>query len=244
MTMGALPRLAILGFGGRMGQLLVQEALRSPRCRLAALYWREQRADLTLPPNCLVSQDLEAVIAAADIIIEFTLPEASVIFARTAAKLGKPLVSGTTGLSAEQQAEIAKAAQSIPLLQAPNTSLSLAVARRAVTLMARLLKDHAYDLGINDWHHREKRDAPSGTAKALAAASLQGNPALAPHYSAQRLGHIVGEHQVMFVGEGESLMLQHSVTDRAIFARGAIAAALWLQSQPKGLHTMDTMLGL
>lgn len=237
-------KIGILGFGGRMGQLLSQEAQRHPQCKLAALYWRVRKEGVAVPDDCLVSSDLEAVIAASDVVIEFTTPEAASIFARQAAQQGKPLVSGTTGLSAEQQAAITHAAARIPLLQAPNTSLSLAVARQMTTLAAYLLAGHSYDVGINDWHHKHKKDAPSGTAKALGAAVTKGDPSQVPAYAAQRLGNIVGEHQVIFAGDGEMLTIGHSVTDRAIFARGALAAACWLQHRSAGLYNMDDVLSL
>jgi 4-hydroxy-tetrahydrodipicolinate reductase len=237
-------KIGILGFGGRMGQLLVQEALAHPYCELAALYWREQKTGVALPSNCLVSNDLDAVIAASDVVIEFTTPEAAAVFATHSAQLGKRIVSGTTGLTPEQQTKITAAATHTAVLQAPNTSLSLAVAKQMTTLAARLLASHGYDIGINDWHHKHKKDSPSGTAKALGVAIHAGNPTATVNYSAQRLGNIVGEHQVMFVGDGEILTLNHSVTDRAIFARGAIAAALWLHGKPHGLYGMNDVLGL
>ncbi|MEJ0063733.1 MAG: dihydrodipicolinate reductase C-terminal domain-containing protein [Alphaproteobacteria bacterium] len=237
-------KIGILGFGGRMGQLLAAEAQRHPGCTLAALYWRQKKDDTPIPEGCLVSNDLDAVIAASDALIEFTTAEASPIFAAHAAKLGKPLVTGTTGLSDAQQEAIKAAAQRIPLLQAPNTSLSLAVTKQLTTLAAKLLRGRDYDIGITDIHHRHKKDAPSGTAKALGAAVLAGNPDAKPSYAAHRLGNIVGEHEVIFAGTGEVLTIHHSVTDRAIFARGAIAAALWLHGQKPGLYGMNDMLGV
>ncbi len=237
-------KIGILGFGGRMGQLLVQETLTHPDCSLAALYWRQQKEGVALPANCVVSNDLDAVLQASDAVIEFTTPDAAVVFANHAAKIGKPLVTGTTGLNETQQAAIVAASKQTAVLQAPNTSLSLAVARQMTTLAARLLANHGYDIGINDWHHRHKKDAPSGTAKALGAAVTAGNPAITPTYSALRLGNIVGEHEVMFAGDGEILTIHHSVTNRAIFARGALAAALWLKDKKAGLYTMQDVLGV
>ena len=237
-------RVGILGFGGRMGQLLVTEALQRRDCKLSALYWRQHREGVLLPPDCMVSNDLDAVIAACDVVIEFTTPDAAAIFATHAARQRKPLVSGTTGLHAEQQEAIKAAAQKIPLLQAPNTSLSLAVAKQLATLAARLLRGHDYDIGINDLHHRHKKDSPSGTAKALGSAVVAGNPDAHPVFAGQRLGSVVGEHDVIFAGQGEVLRIQHSVTDRAIFARGALAAATWLHDKKPGLYSMNDFLGI
>ncbi|MGB4100359.1 MAG: 4-hydroxy-tetrahydrodipicolinate reductase [Alphaproteobacteria bacterium] len=237
-------RIGILGFGGRMGQLLVAEAAQCADIHLATLYWRQQRAGVVLPQDCLVSHDLDAVLAACDVAIEFTTPDAAAVFATHAARFGKPLVSGTTGLNAEQQATLAAAAKKIPLLQAPNTSLSLTVARQVTTLAAQLLRGHGYDVGINDLHHRHKKDAPSGTAKALGNAVNAGDPDARPVYAGQRLGSIVGEHEVIFAGQGEVLRIQHSVTDRAIFARGALAAAAWLHGKKPGFYSMNDVLGI
>ncbi len=237
-------KIGILGFGGRMGQLLVQETLQHPDCKLTALYWRQRKADMALPADCLVSQDLDAVIAASDVLIEFTTADAAPIFASHVARQGRRLVTGTTGLNEAQQAGIAAAARQTAVLQAANTSVSLAVARQLSALAAKLLAGHGYDIGINDQHHKHKKDAPSGTAKALGAAVQAGNPKAEIHYAAQRLGNIVGEHEVMFVGDGEVLTLRHSVTNRAIFARGALTAALWLHDKPAGLYGMNEVLGL
>lgn len=237
-------KIGILGFGGRMGQLLVDATLAHPRCQLAALYWRQTKAGVELPPNCLVSNDLDAVIAASDVVIEFTTPEAAAVFAAHTAQRGKALVTGTTGLQPGQQDIIVASSRQIPVLQAPNTSLSLAVAKQVTALAAKLLAAHDYDVGVTDWHHKHKKDAPSGTAKALGAAVTAGNPKAQPVYAAQRLGNIVGEHEVMFAGDGEILTLHHSVTDRAIFARGALSAALWLHGKPAGLYGMNDVLGL
>jgi 4-hydroxy-tetrahydrodipicolinate reductase len=235
-------KVGILGFGGRMGQLLVDATLAHPRCQLAALYWRQTKDGVQLPPECLVSNDLDAVIDASDVVIEFTTPEAAVVFATHTARRGKALVTGTTGLTPQQQGIISTAAQQTAVLQAPNTSLSLAVAKQVTTLAAKLLAAHGYEVGVTDWHHKHKKDAPSGTAKALGAAVVAGNPLAHPTYAAQRLGNIVGEHEVMFAGDGEILTLHHSVTDRAIFARGALAAALWVRGKPAGLYGMGDVL--
>jgi 4-hydroxy-tetrahydrodipicolinate reductase len=237
-------KIGILGHAGRMAQLLAQAVQENPHCALAALYSRGAQADKPAVPDCVVSNDLAAVMAASDVLIEFTTPAAAIIFAEAAAAQGKPLVSGTTGLDVVQQQAIEQAARHTALLQAANTSLSLAVTKRLAQLAAQLLAGADYDVGINDLHHRFKQDAPSGTAKALGAAVQNGNPTCTPHYAAQRLGYVVGEHQVVFAGHGEVLTISHSVTDRAIFARGAVRAACWLHGQPAGFYGMDDMMKL
>jgi 4-hydroxy-tetrahydrodipicolinate reductase len=154
-------------------------------------------------------------------------------------------MSGTTGLDAEGLKALKQAAQKIPVLHAPNTSLSLAAMKRITALAAQLLGNLDYDVAITDEHHAQKKDAPSGTAKALGEAVIAGsNGKKTPSYSSIRAGSIVGEHEVIFAGNGEIIRLHHSVTDRHIFARGAVEAALWLAKKPAGLYGMDDVLGL
>ena len=165
---------------------------------------------------------------------------------RLAAKHKKPFVCGVTGLEPRRALEVIKqAATKIPVLYAPNTSLSLAVMKQVTALAAKLLGTFDYDVSILDEHHRMKKDAPSGTARTLGEAVLRGNGGKkTPSYAAVRAGAIVGEHEVAFVGQGEIIRLRHSVTDRRIFARGAVQAALWLHGKPAGFYGMEDVLGI
>ena len=222
-------KIGILGISGRMGQAIAAEIATREDCVLAGGAGRD---------------NVDAVMAASDVVIDFTSPDATPELARRAAKLGKPFMSGTTGLG-EGIKVLQEAAAKIPVFYAPNTSLSLAATKQIVTLAAKLLNGFDYDIAIHDEHHRMKKDAPSGTALALGQAVAVGNGGTKkPSYSAVRSGSIVGEHEVSFVGHDEVIRIHHSVTDRRVFARGALQAALWLHDKPKGFYGMDDLLKL
>ena len=228
--------ITIFGAGGRMGRAIAEI--------VAA------REDVTIVPE------------GADVFVDFSAPAAleSNLFAAKAAS--KPILIGTTGLTDAQQRLIDEAAAKIAVLQAANTSLG-------VNLLAHLVREAAarlgpeWDIEIVEMHHRHKADAPSGTALLLgrAAAEARGvnleevsdrgrDGITGPRqegrigFAALRGGSVAGEHQVIFAGEGERLELGHRAESRAIFARGAMQAALWLKNKPAGRYTMADVLGL
>jgi 4-hydroxy-tetrahydrodipicolinate reductase len=238
-------RIGILGYSGRMGQAIAAEIAASKLCVLAGGADHHMEPNAKKPDGIPLSANADDIIGVSDVVVDFTSADAAPEHARRAAALGKPFVSGTTGLTPAGIAALKKAAESIPLLYASNTSLSLAATKRIVALAAKLLGNFDYDVAIIDEHHRMKKDAPSGTALSLGEAVVAGNGgAKQPGYAAIRAGYIVGEHEVMFAGEGEIIRIRHSVTDRRIFARGAVAAALWLHNKPKGFYSMDDVLGI
>jgi 4-hydroxy-tetrahydrodipicolinate reductase len=235
-------RIGLLGYSGRMGQAIAAEIATGDSCILTAGLTRRAAPEHA---NLLLSRLPETVVDACDVVIDFTLPDATPDHALLAAKLGKPIVIGVTGLDAEALAILKQAAEKTAVLYAPNTSLSLAAMKRVTELTAKLLAKFDYDIAIYDEHHRMKKDAPSGTAIALGEAVLKGNAGLKkPGYASIRAGHIVGTHEIIFTGNDETIRLHHSVTDRRIFARGAIQAALWLKDKPPGFYGMDDVLGL
>lgn len=240
-----MTRVGLLGYGGRMGQLIADEIASHEFCTLSGGVVRSLNPDMQKPEGALLTAKADEVMAISDVVIDFTTAEATPEHARLAMAHGKAFMSGTTGLDAVGVEALKQAAQHIPVLYAPNTSLSLAATKQIVTLAAKLLAHFDYDVAILDEHHRMKKDAPSGTAKALGVAVTSGNGgAKQPSYAAIRAGHIVGEHEVSFVGEGEIIRIHHSVADRRIFARGALQAALWLAKKPKGYYSMDDVLGI
>jgi 4-hydroxy-tetrahydrodipicolinate reductase len=212
-----------------------------------------------------VSFDLSAKIAdcaAADVVIDFTLPEALQSHLDACVALQRPLVIGTTGLSAEQQRAIDAAAKSIPVLWAPNMSIGVTLLQQLVEQAARALGP-SYDVEVLEMHHRHKVDAPSGTALALGEAAARGlERDLSAHaifgregaegprdaqtigFATLRGGDVIGEHTVFLAGAGERIELGHRATSRETFAHGAIRAAQWLQGQPIGRYDMHHMLGL
>jgi 4-hydroxy-tetrahydrodipicolinate reductase len=209
-----------------------------------------------------VSLDLAAALAQADVAIDFSQPQATGANLAACRAARKPLLIGTTGFGNEVATLFATAASDIPLLVAPNTSVGVTLLIELVRAAAKALPVE-FDIEILEAHHSMKLDAPSGTALALgrAASEARGRPdafvardALASRaaqrgkgdigFAVVRGGDIVGEHTVMFAGQGEQLSLTHRATDRAIFAKGALQAAFWLASQPPGRYHMSDFLAV
>lgn len=235
-------RIGLLGYGGRMGQAIAAEIAASTACVLAG--GADRHIDrIKKAEGVVLSTEAVDIIRISDVVIDFTSADSTPNHARLAAENGKAFVSGTTGMGAAGIDALKQAAQKIPLLYASNTSLSLAATKRIVAHAAKLLGKFDYDVAIIDEHHRMKKDAPSGTALSLGEAVMAGNGgAKHPSYAAIRAGFIVGEHETVFAGEGEVIRIRHSVTDRGVFARGALQAALWLVGKPKGFYSMDDVL--
>jgi len=206
--------------------------------------------------------DVQLADAAPDVFIDFSAPDALETNLLTAVQTNRPIVIGTTGLSAEHQRLMEEAATKVALLHAPNMSLG-------VNLLAHIVREAAgrlgpdWDIEIVEMHHRHKVDAPSGTALLLGRAAAEGRGIDLDRNSdrgrdgvtgARESGHIgfavlrggsvAGDHQVIFATEGERIELGHRADNRAIFARGAVEAALWLAGKPSGRYAMTDVLGL
>jgi len=249
-------KIAIAGALGRMGQAVEAIAGAQPELVIAARFDRPRAEG-----GGLVTQ--AEALAAADVVIDFTTPEASVALAKVAATAGRPaLVIGATGLQAEHLAAIRAAAILVPIVQTGNFSLGVNILAGLVRQAAKLLPSEAYDIEIFEAHHRHKVDSPSGTALMLGRAaaagrgvdldevSVRGRDGITGArragdigFSVMRGGGIVGEHSVSFAAEEEILTLSHAGIDRALFARGAVAAARWLAGKPPGLYDMQDVLG-
>jgi 4-hydroxy-tetrahydrodipicolinate reductase len=261
-------RAAIIGVTGRMGLALVRAASNTPGTSVAAAVASAQSSALGKDAGDLagvgtigvrVSADLAAALSQVDVAIDFSNAQATQSNLAACRAARKPLLIGTTGFASELTAQLAEAARDIPLLVAPNTSLGVTLLIELVRQAARALPTQ-FDIEIIEAHHRTKRDAPSGTALALGKAAAEGRGrSLGTGESAVRQsgivrqdgeigfavvrgGDIVGEHSVLFAGMGESLTLSHRVTDRAIFARGALQAAAWLESRPAGQYFMRDLV--
>lgn len=251
-------RAALIGISGRMGLALVRAASGSKEISIAAAVASPQSAALGKDAGELagigrlgvtITPDLAAALSQADVAIDFSSGAATQTNLAACRKAGRPLLVGTTGYPVDTDFDAA--AKDIPLLVAPNTSLG-------VTLLIELVRQAAaalpaeFDIEIIEAHHRMKQDAPSGTALALGKAAAEGrgrplDPVRgegAPRrgneigFAVVRGGDIVGEHSVLFAGMGESLTLSHRATDRALFARGALQAAAWLQARAPGRYFM------
>lgn len=264
-------KIAVMGASGRMGRALIRAVCEIPGAVLSG--GTEQAGSPVLgtdlgtlaglePLGVAVSADANAVIAGADAILDFTAPAATVAFARAAAENGVAHIIGTTGLSADDEAAIAEAATRTAIVKAGNMSLGVNLLTALTAKVAAAL-DMDFDIEIVEMHHRHKVDAPSGTALMLAEAAAKGRgvalsekavrvrdghtgPRRAGDIGMQSLrgGSVVGDHSVLFAGNGERITLSHHAEDRSIFARGAVKAALWARDKEPGLYSMIDVLGL
>ena len=263
-------KIAVAGGAGRMGRTLVEAVLGDAELELAAVLERSGHPALGrevgelagLPCKLVLSADVAAGLAAADVLIDFTRPEGTLAHLEACARLGKAMVVGTTGFSDAHKARIAEAAKRIPLVMAPNMAVGVNVAFKLAETAARILGD-GYDVEIVEAHHRHKVDAPSGTALKLGevvARALGRNLAdCAVHgrhgdtgerdpktigFHAIRGGDIVGEHTVIFAGAGERVEVAVRSSSRMTYALGALRAAKFLRAKKSGLFDMFDVLGL
>jgi 4-hydroxy-tetrahydrodipicolinate reductase len=266
-----MAEVVVAGAAGRMGSRLVALLKDDPELRLVAALEAPGHAAvgrdagesagvgrLSVP----ITDDVEAAIGRGRILIEFSVPEASLAHVRVVARQGGRAVIGTTGFTAPQREELARLGQQAPLLVSPNMSVGVNVAFRVLAEMARLLGDD-YDVEIVETHHRFKKDAPSGTALRMAevvAQALGRDLAKTAVYdrhatvaersrkeigmAALRSGDVVGEHTVSFGSLGERLELTHRAHSRDTFARGALRAARFIATAKPGLYSMQDVLGL
>lgn len=263
-------KLAIAGASGRMGHLLIEAALADPECTLAAALDREDSPVLGRDAaewsgtmsGVQITADVGAALAAADCLIDFTRPEASLRHLDAAASAGCAMVIGTTGFDAEGKRRIAAAAERIPVVFAPNMAVGVNAVFKLLDLAARILAS-GYDIEIIEAHHRHKVDAPSGTALRMGevvAAALQRDlaehavygreghtgerPAQQIGFATVRGGDIVGDHTVLFAGLGERVEITHKASSRMPYALGAVRAARFLSTRNAGLFDMQDVLGL
>jgi 4-hydroxy-tetrahydrodipicolinate reductase len=197
-----------------------------------------ENGDVDLLGTFSRGEDPLPLIAKAQALIDFTTPAASVELAALAAQARIVHVIGTTGFSADDEAKIHAAARHAVIVKSGNMSLGVNLLASLVKQAAKALPD--FDVQIVEMHHRKKVDAPSGTALLLGAASGRNDVG----YASLRGGTVVGEHEVILAGPGERILLGHTAEDRMIFARGAIAAAVWGHGRKPGLYAMADVLGL
>jgi len=240
-------KIGVIGAGGRVGKLILKElSTDNYNVEIGLAVGREDNK--------------ETVFENSDVIIDFTTPDACLEHMAFAHQFKTPMVIGTTGLKPVHTSAIIDAATHAPILYSANMSLPVNLLFYLVENVAKRL-DEEFDIEIFEAHHRNKVDAPSGTALALGEAAAKGRGiTLDDARIATREGHIgerikgsigisvfrggdvVGEHKVTFAGMGERLELSHKASDRSIFAKGAIKAALWLVDKPAGLYSMQDML--
>jgi 4-hydroxy-tetrahydrodipicolinate reductase len=261
-------RAALLGATGRMGQAVLRAAHPSADLAISAAVASETSPYLTRDAGELagigaidlaVTADLIAALDTADVVIDFSQPAATETTLAACVRARKPLLLGTTGHGPALAHRFDRAARDIALLISPNTSLGatvlLELARAAAAALPR-----DFDAEIIESHHRSKKDAPSGTALALGAAVAQGRGGQLTDiavmnrrggaarrageigFAVVRGGDLVGQHTLLFAGDGEEVTLSHRASDRGVFARGALRAAVWLTLQPPGRYAMGDFL--
>ena len=251
--------IGIAGYTGRVGQLLVGE-LKSGTwsgLTLAAGSTRKIHPEHAAAEIFPVVDSMDDLCAASDCVIDFTTPEGTKSLLDSAVNTNTALVIGTTGLDSAAENAIRNAAGKIPIVYAANMSIGVNLLLALVEQAASKLGPR-WDIEIFESHHRNKIDAPSGTALALGKAAQagrgKGDFTTADRsgkradgsigFAVSRGGDVVGEHMVTFYGMGERVELGHKASDRSLFARGALQAAQWIQGKPAGLYTMRDVLGL
>jgi 4-hydroxy-tetrahydrodipicolinate reductase len=263
-------RIVVVGASGRMGRALIRVIAETKGCVLSGALEAKGHPDLgqdagslagLKPLGIVLTDNASPLVAKAQAIVDFTVPRVSVELAGLAAEAQIVHVIGTTGCSPDDNTKIHDAARRTVVVKSGNMSLGVTLLAALVKRAAAALPD--FDVEIVEMHHGKKIDAPSGTALLLGEAAASGRGiALGDHavrardgltgprrqgdigFASLRGGTVVGEHQVILAGPGERIALSHIAEDRAIFARGAVAAALWGQGKKPGLYTMADVLGL
>jgi 4-hydroxy-tetrahydrodipicolinate reductase len=243
-----MSKLLVTGKSGRMGQAVIEAA---------------RQAGVTVAATHDVGENLAAAIAEADTVIDFTIHSFTKVLLEEALKHGTRLVIGTTGHSEEERAAIREAAETLPIVHAPNFSIGVNTLFWLTRHAAHILGNDHFDIEVTEMHHRHKIDAPSGTARRLleilneetntfynddivhGRVGLTGaRPAREIGMHTLRGGDVVGDHTVIFAADGERVELTHKASSRFTFASGAVKAAQWLDSQAPGLYDMQDVLGL
>ena len=251
-------KVGIAGATGRMGQALLTALESAEDMQLSHGLVRPEHG----AHKAYFTDNMEAFVREADVVVDFTNPQLSLRLSDLCIANKTAMVCGTTGFDADGFAELGEAAHQIPLVWASNMSVGvntlLALAERTAATL-----DEAYDIEIVEMHHRHKKDAPSGTAMSLGKAAAKGRKidfdkaalyaregitgereAGTIGFATLRGGDVIGDHSVIFAGDGERVELTHKASDRSIYATGALRAAKWLSSQPAGMYSMRDVLGL
>jgi 4-hydroxy-tetrahydrodipicolinate reductase len=264
-------KIAVTGAAGRMGKMLIEAISKAEGAQLTAAI---ERPDSSLigadagelagigKNGVVVVGNLSEVVSDFDVLIDFTVPQATLANARFCSEHSKQMVVGTTGLTAEQRAELQAHGSSTALCIAANYSTGVNVCLKLLDMAARVMGDDM-DIEVYEAHHRHKVDAPSGTALAMgevvakalgrdlskvAVYGREGQTGARERdtigFATVRGGDVVGDHTVMFMAEGERVEITHKASNRMSFARGAVRAAKWIDQQSPGVYDMQDVLGL
>ena len=253
-------KVGVYGGTGRVGKLLLEDLKTEEALELSAVYVRNG-LDFAIDPSALVTNDLDVFLKACDVVVDFSLPDATQALLEKAMEIPKPLVIATTGLELHQFNLLKDASEKMPILYATNMSLGVAVLSKLVEQASSVLE--GFDIEVVEMHHKHKKDAPSGTALTLAESAAKGrdleldkvrvsgrNGNIGERTKdeiavmALRGGDIVGRHTVGFYNDGEFIEMNHTATSRHTFSKGALRASKWLASQEAGLYNISDCLGL
>ena len=263
--------VGVVGCAGRMGRMLVAEVLANEYLTLVG--GTEHKESNVLGQDIaalaghdeagiVVGSDTDSLFELADVVIDFTLPQATISHSQSAINHGTALIIGTTGLNKEEQAAVINASKSVAIVQAANFSVGVNLLLALTSQVAGVLGNE-YDVEVYEMHHRHKVDAPSGTALALGQAAADGRgvdldsvservrdgytgvrSSGSIGFASLRGGDVVGDHSIFFAAEGERLELTHKASCREVFARGAVRSAKWCEHKAPGLYSMRNVLGL
>ncbi|MEY4442172.1 MAG: hypothetical protein RL442_1172 [Pseudomonadota bacterium] len=270
MSISSPLRIAIAGASGRMGRMLIEAVLNAPDCELAGALdisgnpalGMDAGALLGRSTGVIITSDVAAGLAQAQVLIDFTRPEGTLAHLRVCQQLGVKMVIGTTGFGDADKAQLAQAAQSLAMVMAPNMSVGVNVTLRLLQMAAKALST-GYDIEVIEAHHRHKVDAPSGTAlkmgeviaealgrdlKDCAVYAREGHTGerdpSSIGFATIRGGDIVGDHTVMFAGTGERVEITHRSGSRSNYAQGSLRAARYLADRASGMFDMFDVLNL
>ncbi len=265
-----MSNIIIAGSSGRMGLALLDATIRDPELKLHAALDRADCPQLSkdageffgAPCGVRITSDLQAALQGANVLVDFTRPEPSLVYLEACRRAGVGMVIGTTGFNSAEKETIAAAAREIPIVFAPNMSVGVTLLINLVQSAAKVLSE-GYDIEIIEAHHRHKVDAPSGTAlrlgeaaasalgRDLASCAVYGREGVTGErdpstigFATVRGGDVVGDHTVLFAGIGERVELTHKASSRATFALGALRAAKFISGKKNGLFDMQDVLGL
>ena len=263
-------KIAIAGATGRMGRMLIETVLNSADAQLVGALehnscpqlGEDAGSFLGKKTGVIISSDVAAVLANAEFLIDFTRPEGTMAHLAVAEKTGTKMIIGTTGLTSEQIENLKKASSRLAIVFAPNMSVGVNATFKLLEIAAKMLNE-GYDIEIVEAHHRHKVDAPSGTAlkmgEVIAEALGEKLDDVAVYareghtgerkpgsigFATIRGGDIVGDHTVLFAGDGERIEISHKSSSRQSYAQGSLRAARFLQNQTSGLYDMQDVLGL
>lgn len=266
-----MSKIAITGAAGRMGRTLIEIIQQTPGAELTGAVERPGISVIGADAGEVagvgalgvkIVDNLESILADFDVLVDFTIADATAVNLEVCATANKAMVIGTTGLSEAQTARVRALAQKMPIVFAPNYSVGVNATFKLLEIAAQIFGDDV-DIEISEAHHRHKVDAPSGTAlkmgeivaaeldRDLSEVAVYGREGITGErsretigFSTVRAGDIIGEHTVMFAGAGERLEITHRAHSRSNFAQGAVRSALWLDDRQAGLFDMQDVLGL